>query len=200
MQDDKLPAGNRSSLERRLATILVADVFGYSRMMQENEERTIEILRGHREIFDGLPGSTMAEFSIPRAMRSWPSFRARSKRCGAPLEFRLRYVRGTSICRRNNACFFASASIWETSSFRATICWATASMWRRASRRLPNRRHLSSGSVYDQIRNKLSLQFKQLGERSFKNIAEPIRTVSITDGRTACCRRSGHGADTLNNC
>ncbi|HEY5503513.1 MAG TPA: hypothetical protein VIK28_00020, partial [Sedimentisphaerales bacterium] len=34
---------------------------------------------------------------------------------------------------------------------------------------------------YDQIRNKPSLQFKQLGKRSFKNIAEPIRTFSITD-------------------
>ena len=38
-----------------------------------------------------------------------------------------------------------------------------------------------SGSVNDQIRNKLSLQFKQLGEKTFKNIAQPIRTFSIED-------------------
>jgi hypothetical protein len=38
-----------------------------------------------------------------------------------------------------------------------------------------------SGSVYDQIQNKLSLQFKQLGEKNFKNIAQPIRTFSIED-------------------
>jgi len=38
-----------------------------------------------------------------------------------------------------------------------------------------------SGSVYDQIQNKLTLQIKQLGEKSFKNIAQPIRTFSISD-------------------
>jgi hypothetical protein len=36
-----------------------------------------------------------------------------------------------------------------------------------------------SGSVYDQIVNKLSLSFKPLGEMSFKNIPHPIRTFSV---------------------
>ncbi len=38
-----------------------------------------------------------------------------------------------------------------------------------------------AGSVYDQIQNKLSLHFRQLGEKTFKNIAQPIRTFSIED-------------------
>jgi adenylate/guanylate cyclase family protein len=38
-----------------------------------------------------------------------------------------------------------------------------------------------SGSVYDQIRNKLSLSFKSLGERTFKNIPQPVRAFSITE-------------------
>jgi hypothetical protein len=38
-----------------------------------------------------------------------------------------------------------------------------------------------SGSVYDQIRNKLSLSFKNLGERRYKNIPQPVRTYSITE-------------------
>jgi adenylate cyclase len=55
MQDDATPpVGQNPSLERRLATIMMADVAGYSRMVGENEERTIEILRGHRQIFDEL--------------------------------------------------------------------------------------------------------------------------------------------------
>ncbi len=39
-----------------------------------------------------------------------------------------------------------------------------------------------SSSVYDQIQNKLSLQFKALGDRSFKNIGQPIRTFSVVSG------------------
>jgi hypothetical protein len=36
-----------------------------------------------------------------------------------------------------------------------------------------------SGSVYDQVRNKLSLTFRPLGDQTFKNIPQPVRTFSI---------------------
>ncbi len=40
-------------VERRLAAILAADVVGYSRLMEANEERTLGALRQHRrEFFD----------------------------------------------------------------------------------------------------------------------------------------------------
>ena len=55
MQDDAVaPDGQSSVVERRLATILMADVFGYSRMMGEDEERTVRVFRGHRAVFDEL--------------------------------------------------------------------------------------------------------------------------------------------------
>ncbi|TAK52968.1 MAG: hypothetical protein EPO27_00280, partial [Betaproteobacteria bacterium] len=48
-----------------------------------------------------------------------------------------------------------------------------------------------SGSVHDQIQNKLSLDFKLLGEQSYKNIAKPVRTYTIAEGAavTAPARR-----------
>ncbi|HEX3631969.1 MAG TPA: adenylate/guanylate cyclase domain-containing protein [Casimicrobiaceae bacterium] len=48
------PRGDQPWLERRLATILAADVAGYSRMMGENEEVTVRTLREHRAVFDTL--------------------------------------------------------------------------------------------------------------------------------------------------
>lgn len=40
-------------MQRRLAAILAADVVGYSRLMEANEERTLGALRQHRrEFFD----------------------------------------------------------------------------------------------------------------------------------------------------
>jgi adenylate cyclase len=38
-----------------------------------------------------------------------------------------------------------------------------------------------SGSVYDQILNKLSLSFKPLGDVSYKNIPQPVRTFAIAE-------------------
>jgi len=50
-----------------------------------------------------------------------------------------------------------------------------------------------SGSVHDQIQNKLSLDFKLLGEQTYKNIAKPVRTYTINEGAaiTAPASRTG---------
>ena len=37
-------------LERKLATILSADVAAYSRLMAEDEERTLQTFRTHKEV------------------------------------------------------------------------------------------------------------------------------------------------------
>jgi adenylate cyclase len=53
-QETDPPDGTSSALTRRLATILSCDVAGYSRMTGENEEATVQTLRGHRAVFDAL--------------------------------------------------------------------------------------------------------------------------------------------------
>ena len=47
-------AGRGSVLERKLAAILCADVYGYSRLMGEDEEATHRTLISHRKIIDSL--------------------------------------------------------------------------------------------------------------------------------------------------
>src|SRR5215472_2008931 len=47
---DAAPGG----LERKLATILSADVAAYSRLMAEDEEQTLQTFRGHKEVFEQL--------------------------------------------------------------------------------------------------------------------------------------------------
>ena len=41
-------------VERKLTTILSADVAGYSRLMGEDEEATLRTLNVYREVIDGL--------------------------------------------------------------------------------------------------------------------------------------------------
>ncbi len=43
-------------MERRLAAILAADVAGYSRLMEADEEAPAHVFRTCREVFDGLEG------------------------------------------------------------------------------------------------------------------------------------------------
>ena len=41
-------------MERKLTAILCADVFGYSRLMGEDEEATLGALSSHRKLIDSL--------------------------------------------------------------------------------------------------------------------------------------------------
>src|SRR5436190_24381076 len=77
MANEPMVNGEPLLLERRLATILCADVAGYSQLMGANEERTVQVFRGHRAIFESLVNlhrgrifntagdALLAEFSSP---------------------------------------------------------------------------------------------------------------------------------------
>jgi hypothetical protein len=49
-------------LERKLTAILCADVYGYSRLMGEDEEATLRTLSAHRKIIDSLIESHRGRF------------------------------------------------------------------------------------------------------------------------------------------
>ncbi len=85
-------------MERKLTAILCADVFGYSRLMGEDEEATLHTLSSHRKLIDSLieqhhgrfvnsaGDSVLAEFaSVVNAVQcAW----ADSLRLGQPSRFR----------------------------------------------------------------------------------------------------------------
>jgi hypothetical protein len=65
---------------------------------------------------------------------------------------------------------------------------ATASTWRRGSRRSPSpAASLVSGDVYRQVRSKLPLSFQDMGEQRVKNIAEPVHAYRVLAEATRPC-------------
>jgi len=173
-------------LERRLATILCADIAGYSNLMGANEEQTVQVFRGHREIFDSLVAlhrgrifntagdAILVEFnSAVEAVRCATEIQAalatRNEHL-APAErmlFRIGINLGDVIVQGNDL-------LGDGVNVAARIQTGTEPGGIRIS-----------GSVYDQIQNKLSLDFKLLGEQTYKNIAKPVRTYSISEGAAA---------------
>jgi len=177
----------RHNLERKLATILSADVAGYSRLMAEDEEQTLRIFRGHKEVFESLVAmhkgrifntagdAILAEFgSAVEAVRCATEIQAalQTRNRQFPPErqvnFRIGVNLGDVIVQGQDLLGDGVnvAARLQTAAVAGGIC--------------------ISGSVYDQIRNKLSLSFNLLGEKSFKNIPQPVRTFSITEAE-------GHG-------
>ncbi len=62
-------------LERKLAAILAADVEGYSRLMNVDEEQTLATLTSHRTIVDGSLKKRMGRYSARQATACWLSSR-----------------------------------------------------------------------------------------------------------------------------
>jgi len=177
---DASPA--RQNLERKLATILSADVAGYSRLMAEDEEQTLRTFHAHKEIFESLVAmhkgrvfntagdAILAEFgSVVEAVRCATEVQAalQTRNNQFPpdrqVNFRIGINLGDVIVQGQDLLGDGVnvAARLQTAAMPGGIC--------------------ISGSVYDQIRNKLSLSFSPLGEKIFKNIPQPVRTFSITE-------------------
>jgi class 3 adenylate cyclase len=183
MQDDSASASSRQpGLERRLATIMMADVFGYSRMMGENEERTVATLRGHREIFDELlklHRGRVFNTAGDAILAEFPSA-VEAVRCATELQAALR-TRNDHLPPDQRMLFRIGINLGDVIVQGGDLLGDGVNVAARIQTVAEPGGICISGSVYDQIQNKLSLQFQQLGEQNFKNISQPIRTFSITD-------------------
>ena len=166
---------SEEGVERRLTTILAADVVGYSRLMGEDEEGTLATLRAYREIIDkliaevhgrvfsGAGDSVMAEFPSPvQAVRCAVRIQEEVGRRNAEMLesrrmlFRIGINLGDVMVENDNL-FGDGVNIAARLQSLATaggICF--------------------SESVYQQIRNKVSLGYERLGKHSVKNIVEPV--------------------------
>jgi len=51
---DKFDTPSAQFLERKLSTILSADVAEFSRLMGEDEEQTLRVFRGHKKVFESV--------------------------------------------------------------------------------------------------------------------------------------------------
>lgn len=175
-------------MQRKLAAILSADVKGYSRLMSDDELATIRTLGAYRQIMatwiqhhhgrviDAPGDNLLAEFaSVVDAVQCAVEIQCELKQRNADLpsarrmEFRIGVNLGDVIVEgeRIYGDGVNIAARLESLADGGGIC--------------------VSSVVYEQIENKLSLTYIDLGEQSVKNIVRPIRVfrVSMEPGATS---------------
>ena len=181
MENDAFPK-DAQPIERRLATILMADVANYSLMMGENEERTVQVFRGHRQIFDQLLRAHRGRIfntAGDAILAEFPSA-VEAVRCATEVQAALR-TRNEHLPPDERMWFRIGINLGDVIVQGGDLLGDGVNVAARIQAIAEPGGVCISGSVYDQIQNKLTLQIKQLGEKNFKNIAQPIRTFSITD-------------------
>lgn len=171
---------NQERVERRLSGILSADVFGYSRLMEDDEEWTIINLEENKKlmarlikeyngrIVDATGDNILAEFSsvvnavecavkIQEELKLKYSGAAHDKR----MDFRIGVNLGDVIIKDNSIYGDGvnAASRIQSLADPGGIC--------------------ISRPAYDQVKRKVDVQFDYLGEHQVKNLDEPVRIYKL---------------------
>ena len=181
MANEKPSTPEPEALERRLATILSADVAGYSRLMGENEEATVQALRGHRAVFDALlkqHHGRVFNTAGDAILAEFPSA-VEAVRCATEIQSAIQ-TRNEHLPPAQKMLFRMGINLGDVVIQGGDLLGDGVNVAARIQTVAEPGGICISGSVYDQIQNKLSLQFKPLGDQSFKNIGQRVRTFVIT--------------------
>jgi len=178
--------------KRKLSAILSADVEGYSRLMGEDEEATIRTLITHRELMSALiakhhgrvvdsPGDNLlAEFgSVVDGVR-----------CAVEIQEELR-VRNADLPENRKMRFRIGVNLGDVIGEGDRIYGDGVNIAARVEGLAEGGGICISGTVYDNIKNKLTLTYEPLGEYTVKNIRDPVRVYRVRVGPEAAAPRKG---------
>jgi len=183
MADETTSNGAPPPLARRLTTILCADVAGYSQKMGANEERTVQVFRGHRDIFESLVKLHRGRIfnTAGDALLAEFNSAVEAVRCATEIQAALR-TRNEHLAPEEKMLFRMGINLGDVIVQGDDLLGDGVNVAARIQTSTEPGGICISGSVYDQIQNKLSLEFKLLGEQVYKNIAKPVRTYTINEG------------------
>jgi class 3 adenylate cyclase len=169
-------------VERKLATILSADVAEYSRLMADDEEQTLRTFRAHRAVIDSLIAAHRGRIFNTAGDAVLAEFvsAVEAVRCATEVQAALR-TRNEQLPPLRQVKFRLGINLGDVMVQGSDLLGDGVNVAARLQAAAEPGGICISGSVYDQIRNKLSLSFKSLGEQSFKNIPQPVRTFTITE-------------------
>ncbi len=179
---DELDNPSTQFLDRKLATILSADVAGFSRLMGEDEEQTLRTFRGHKEVFESLVAmhrGRVFNTAGDAILAEFPSA-VEAVRCATDIQSALR-TRNDQLPPSRQVRFRIGINLGDVMLHGQDLLGDGVNVAARLQTAAEPGGICISGSVHDQISNKLSLAFQPLGEMNFKNIQQPVRTFSITE-------------------
>ncbi len=170
-----------STTTRRLATILVADVDGYSRLMRADEERTFVDLHGHLaelvapviERFDGRIVKTVGDGVLAEFGSAVQAVRA-----SVELQ-RGMFERNDGLPADRRQAFRIGLHLGDIIATENDVFGDTVNVAARLQTLADAGSVVLSSSVHEQVRDKLALPFRLQGNRTLKNIDRPVQVYAL---------------------
>ncbi len=175
-----------SKPRRKLAAILAADVVGFSKMMGENEDRTLRnlkacrtltdesIVENHGRVFGSAGDSIIAEFGSP------------VDAIVAAVEFQTNLQdRNNEVDSEDQMHFRVGLNMGDVIIEGDNLYGDGVNVAARLEPLAEPGGILISGKFHDEVRRKLKLVFESKGVQEMKNIDEPVTTFKVMLGQEA---------------
>lgn len=168
------------AVERKLATILVADVAGYSRLMSEDEEATLHTLEAHCEVIDSAierhggrvfssaGDSVLAEFVSP----------VEAVRCAIGIQNELAGL-NADLAENRRMQFRIGINLDDVMVEGDNLLGDGVNVAARLQAKAKPGGIDLSASVFHQVNHKLHLACEDLGRQHLKNIAKPVHAYRL---------------------
>jgi len=184
--------------KRKLAAILSADVEGYSRLMDDDEEATVRTLTSYRtavtdlvqqfrgRIVDAPGDNILAEFtSVVDCVN-----------CAVEIQRELA-ERNTELQYNRQMQFRIGVNLGDVIEEEGRIYGDGVNIAARVEAMAEAGGICISGRVYDQVENKLRLEYEDLGKHQVKNIARPIQVYRVLSYPGAAAHRVVQAKESL---
>ncbi len=175
------------NVERRLAAILAADVVGYSRLMEANEERTMAALKHHRrEFFDptmAKHGGRIFKVMGDGFLVEFASV-LNAARCAVEVQ-RGMIGRNEGVPEDRHIKFRIGINVGDLIVDGDDFYGDGVNMAARLEGLASPGGISCSAAVRTQIGNKLEMEFLDQGEKTVKNIAQPVHVYFINMAEAA---------------
>ena len=171
---------HNESVKRKLSAILSADVQGYSLLMGDDERATVETITAYRKIMteliqghhgrviDAKGDNVLAEFaSVVDAIR-----------CSVEVQKELK-ARNVELPENRRMDFRIGINLGDVIEDGDFIYGDGVNIAARLEGLAEGGGISISGTAFDQVENKLGLDFEYLGKQALKNIQKPVRVYRI---------------------
>ncbi|MBR0693068.1 adenylate/guanylate cyclase domain-containing protein [Bradyrhizobium lablabi] len=165
---------------RRLAAIVAADVAGYSRLMGLDEVGTARTLREHRKVTDALVakhGGRLVKSTGDGVLLEFPSV-VDAVECAVAMQA-VMAERNSGVPEDRRMLLRIGINLGDILIEGDDILGDGVNVAARLEG-IPEPGGICiSSSAYEQVRGNVPVEFTDLGEQTFKNIARPIRAFAV---------------------
>ncbi len=167
-----------SSMKRRLAAILAADIAGYSRLMGEAEAATVRDLKGHQAVIlplVGRYGGRIIDTAGDGILAEFPSV-INATECAVAIQT-IMATRNEGVPEPRRMRFRIGINLGDVIHDESRIYGDGINVAARLEGIAEPGGICISRQVCDQVNRALKADFQALGPRTFKNIARPVTSL-----------------------